>query len=82
MYVQGWTVRKYAPASLQSYIPVGNIVCARLHGCRRYDYMDVIGRVMSGTKTESNVWSSYQGAQKMYVCDFTNTALWSALINR
>ena len=26
----------------------------RLHGCRRYDYMEVIGRVESGTETESN----------------------------
>ena len=27
---------------------------ARLHGCRRYDSMDGIGRVESGTETESN----------------------------
>ncbi len=27
--------------------------CERLHGFRRYDSMDGIGRVVSGTKTES-----------------------------
>ena len=27
---------------------------ARLHGCRRYDFMEGIGRVESGTETESN----------------------------
>jgi len=26
----------------------------RLHGCRRYDYMEVIGRVEFGTETESD----------------------------
>jgi len=26
----------------------------RLHGCWRYDYMEVIGRVESGTETESD----------------------------
>jgi len=26
----------------------------RLHGCRRYDYTEVIGRVESGTETESD----------------------------
>ncbi len=25
----------------------------RLHGCRRYDYMEVIGRVESGTEAEN-----------------------------
>ena len=26
----------------------------RLQGCRRYDYMDVIGRVESGSETEND----------------------------
>ncbi|MCK5432770.1 MAG: hypothetical protein KAJ03_08500, partial [Gammaproteobacteria bacterium] len=29
----------------------------RLHGCSRYDYMEVIGRVESGTETESDAGS-------------------------
>ena len=29
----------------------------RLHGCRRYDYMEVIGRVESGTETKSDAGS-------------------------
>ena len=32
----------------------GSAKIARLHGCRRYDSMDGIGRVESGTETESN----------------------------
>jgi hypothetical protein len=27
-------------------------LCTRLQGCRRYDYMEVIGRVEFGTETE------------------------------
>jgi hypothetical protein len=30
--------------------------------CRRYDYMDVIGRIESGTEIENNVWNSCRDA--------------------
>ncbi len=33
----------------------------RLQGRRRYDYRDVIGRVESGTETESLVWKNGRG---------------------
>ena len=35
---------------------------ARLHGCRRYDFMEGIGRVESGTETESNACSNTEDA--------------------
>jgi hypothetical protein len=44
---------------------------ARLHGCGRYDYMDVIGRIESGTEIESNAWSNcreFAKIAKYYVC--------------
>jgi hypothetical protein len=34
--------------------PLFSLYGGRLHGCRRYDYMDVIGRIESGTEIESN----------------------------
>ena len=36
----------------------------RLHGCRRYDYMEVIGRVESGTETENDS-GRLQGSKRL-----------------
>jgi hypothetical protein len=36
----------------------------RLQGCRRYDYMEVIGRVESGTEAENEAGSQSRGCPR------------------
>jgi len=40
----------------------------RLHGCRRYDSRDGIGRVESGTETEGDAWSQSRNQHPLTTC--------------
>ncbi len=72
---QGWRPRLLPAVVGISSIPGGQKCrkAVRLQGCRRYDSKDGIGRVESGTETESNAGSCCRGNRCDYSSLITNT---------